>query len=93
MVVMPKTSPKLAMFEPKTLLIAIDVAPLNAAFKLTNSSGNEVVKDTTVNPIIILDNFNLEDNATETRTRYSPPISKKIKPIIKSRISTTIFFN
>ena len=60
------------MLEPTTLLIAIDGDPFKAAFKLTNSSGSEVAKETTVNPITILEIFSLSDNATEARTRKSP---------------------
>ena len=67
-----------AMFEPITLFKAIAGEPVRAAFKLTNSSGAEVAKLTTVIPITILEMFNLNDNATEERTKNSPPTTKRI---------------
>lgn len=78
--VIPKTKPILAIFEPTTLLIAIAGEPLNAAFKLTNNSGADVAKDTTVMPITSLEILNLKDNATEERTKNSPPITNKTNP-------------
>ena len=78
--VMPKNKPMLAIFDPITLLIAIAGDPVNAAFKLTRSSGIEVAKDTTVIPITSFEIFSLNDNATEERTKNSPPITNNIKP-------------
>ena len=65
--VIPRTNPILAMLDPITLLIAMDEDPLNAAFKLTQSSGKEVAKETTVKPTTILEMLSLNDNATEAR--------------------------
>jgi hypothetical protein len=63
-----------------------------AACKLTNNSGKEVAKETTVNPITSFDNFNLNDNATEERTKYSPPTTNSRKPIIIKTILIKINF-
>ena len=43
--------------------------------------GTEVANETTVNPITILGSLNLKERPTDALTRYSPPITKKIKPI------------
>ncbi|GAB1858755.1 hypothetical protein MHTCC0001_35950 [Flavobacteriaceae bacterium MHTCC 0001] len=76
----------LAILDPTTLLIAIAGEPDKAACKLTNSSGAEVAKDTTVIPITIFDISNLKDKATEDLTRNSPPTTSKINPRITQRI-------
>ena len=81
----PKTSPIFAIFEPTTLLTAMDGEPLIAALMLTINSGNEVAKETTVIPITNFEILNLNDNATDDLTINSPPTTskknpKKIKP-------------
>ena len=81
----PKTSPIFAIFEPTTLLTAMDGEPLIAALMLTISSGNEVAKETTVIPITNFEILNLNDNAIDDLTINSPPMTskknpKKIKP-------------
>ena len=76
----PKTSPIFAIFEPTTLLIAMDGEPLIAALMLTINSGNEVAKETTVIPITNFDILNLNDNATDDLTINSPPTTSKRKP-------------
>jgi hypothetical protein len=78
--VIAKTNPILAILEPTTLLIAIADAPCRAAFRLTKSSGTEVANETIVNPITILGSLSLKERPTDALTRYSPPITKKIKP-------------
>ena len=78
--IIDKINPIFAMLEPTTLFIAIADEPCKAAFKLTNSSGKEVANETTVKPITILGRFNLKERLTDARTRYSPPITKKIRP-------------
>lgn len=67
--VIPNTKPIFAILEPTTLLIAIAGEPLKAAFKLTNNSGADVAKDTTVMPITSFEILNLKDNATEDLTK------------------------
>jgi hypothetical protein len=80
MAVIPKTNPILAILEPMTLFNAIAGDPVNAAFKLTNNSGAEVAKLTTVIPITILEIFNLKDKATDDRTKNSPPTTNNNNP-------------
>ena len=78
--VIPRTNPILAILEPITLFMAIAGDPVNAAFKLTNNSGAEVAKLTTVIPMTIFEMFSLNDKATEDLTKNSPPTTNKIKP-------------
>ena len=80
MAVNPKTKPMLAIFEPMTLPKAISGEPSNAACRLTNSSGAEVAKETTVIPMTSFDILNLKDKATDDRTKNSPPITNKRSP-------------
>lgn len=81
--VIPKTRPIFAIFDPTTLLIAMAGDPLKAACKLTNNSGADVAKDTTVMPITNFEIFSLKESATEERTRYSPPTTNSTNPRIK----------
>ncbi|GAA3599504.1 hypothetical protein GCM10022396_16030 [Flavivirga amylovorans] len=74
------------------MLIAIAGDPDNAACTLTNSSGAEVAKDTTVIPMTILDILNLNDKATDERTRNSPPITNNVKPRMTQSILIKYFF-
>ena len=78
--VIPNTNPILAMLDPTTLFIAMAGEPESAAFKLTKSSGADVAKDTTVNPITNLEISSFMDNPTEALTKYSPPITRAINP-------------
>ena len=78
--VIPKTKPIFAMLDPITLPNEISEEPLNAACRLTNNSGAEVAKETTVKPITSLEIFNLKDSATEDLTKYSPPTTKRMNP-------------
>ena len=80
--VIPNTKPIFAILEPITFPNAMSDAPCNAACKLTNNSGAEVANDTTVIPITSLEILNLKDNATEERTKNSPPTTNKINPKI-----------
>ena len=91
--VIPKTNAIFAIFEPITFPKAKSGEPVNAAFKLTNNSGAEVAKDTTVIPIISFDKFNLKDSPTEERTKNSPPMTNNIKPIIINAILINYFFS
>ena len=54
---------------------------LSAACKLTNNSGTEVAKETTVIPITILEIFNLKDKLIAAFTKKSPPITNNMNPI------------
>ena len=82
----------LAILEPITLFKAIAGDPVNAAFKLTNNSGADVAKLTTVIPITILDMLNLNDRATDERTKNSPPTTNNNNPkIIHTRLITIKF--
>ena len=83
----------MAILEPTTLLIAIEGDPFKAAFRLTKSSGSEVAKETTVNPITILETLILSDNATEARTRKSPPTTSSANPNNIKIISISYIFN
>ncbi|GAA4818213.1 hypothetical protein GCM10023330_28840 [Litoribaculum gwangyangense] len=81
-----------AILEPTTLLIAIAGEPVRAACKLTNNSGAEVAKETTVIPITILEMLNLNDKATDERTKNSPPTTNNIKPRITHSKLINYFF-
>ena len=76
----PKTKPMFAILEPMTLPKAISDDPLKAACTLTNNSGADVAKETTVIPITTLESLNLNDNATDDLTKNSPPMTSKSKP-------------
>ena len=88
----PSTSPIFAILDPITLLIAMDGDPFIAAFKLTKSSGKDVANDTTVNPITILEILSLNDNATEARTKKSPPTTNSTNPSSIKTISIALIF-
>jgi len=68
------------------LLIAIAGASFNAACTLTNHSGAEVAKETTVIPITIFDIFSLKDKAIDALTKKSPPTTKSTKSKITQSI-------
>ena len=72
-VIIPRTSPILAIFDPITLPIAKFEKPFIVAFKLTISSGADVANETTVIPIIILGTENFNDKSTEDFVSMSPP--------------------
>jgi hypothetical protein len=80
--VIPSTNPILAMFEPITFPREISLNPSRAACILTNNSGAEVAKETTVSPMIIFDNLSLKDKPIAARTKNSPPTTKSAKPAI-----------
>ena len=85
-VVIPNTRAMLAMLEPITLPNAKSSEPLSVACKLTNSSGAEVAKETTVIPIINFDKFSLNDKPTEDRTKNSPPTTSNKNPRMINKI-------
>ena len=89
---MPKTKPMFAIFDPITLPIEISENPFNAACKLTNNSGAEVAKETTVKPITIFESLSLKDKPTEERTKNSPPTTKSNNPKKIKRMLILFFF-
>ena len=78
--VIAKTNPRLAIFEPNTFPIAKSGCPVKAERTLTINSGAEVAKDTTVIPITILGIEKRNERATEARISQSPPLIKRIIP-------------
>ena len=92
MAVKPNINPILAIFEPITLFMAIAGEPVKAACKLTNNSGTEVAKDTTVMPITIFEILNLKERATEDLTKNSPPTTNKTNPKITQTTLINKFF-
>lgn len=83
---MASTRPRLAIFDPTTLLSARSGKPSNAAFMLTISSGAEVAKETMVIPIIILDMLSLKEKATADFNNQLPPNISKDRPIMINNI-------
>ena len=79
-VIIPRTSPILAIFEPITLPKAKFENPFRVAFKLTISSGADVANETTVIPIIILETENFNDKSTEDFVSTSPPCDRRTIP-------------
>ena len=89
--VKPRTRPIFAIFEPITLLIAIDEEPFTAAFRLTKSSGSEVAKATTVIPITTLEILNFKEMAIDALTINSPPSTSNKNPEnIQNKVITSI---
>jgi hypothetical protein len=79
-VIIPRTSPILAIFDPITLPTAKFENPFRVAFRLTISSGADVANETTVIPIIILGTENFNDKSTEDFVSTSPPCDRRIIP-------------
>ena len=90
-VIIPRTSPMLAIFEPKTLPIAKFENPSSVAFKLTISSGAEVANETIVIPMIILGTENFKEISTEDLVSKSPPCESNIIPNKIPKKSKIIF--
>ncbi len=88
--VIPKTNPILAILDPITFPSAISETPSKAACKLTNNSGAEVAKDTTVIPITSLEILSLKESPTDALTKKSPPTTNNAKPAITR--NTLIYF-
>jgi hypothetical protein len=78
--VTPSTKAIFAIFDPIALPNAILLLPSNTALRLTNSSGAEVAKDTTVIPTTKVDIFIIRAKDTDPLTRNSPPKNNKTKP-------------
>lgn len=92
MAVIPRTKPIFAILEPTTLLIAIAGEPESAALRLTNNSGTDVAKETTVIPITNFEILSLKESATDDLTKNSPPITRRIKPKITKTKLINCFF-
>ena len=78
----PRINPTFPIFEPITFPTAILEKPSKADFMLTISSGAEVAMETTVNPIIILEIFNLRENPTDAFKSQSAPKTNNPNPTI-----------
>src|SRR5690606_6722845 len=78
------------MLEPTTFPIAISGKPSKAELILTMSSGAEVAKDTTVNPMTALDKPNFNDKPTADFKSQLPPIINKKSPEIINKIFINI---
>lgn len=84
--VIPKTKPKFAIFEPNTFEIARSGEPFIADFILTISSGADVAKETTVIPIKSFGIPNFIEIDTAALSKRLPPIIKMVKPKINKLI-------
>ena len=78
--VMPSTNAIFAILEPTTFPKAISLLPANTACKLTNNSGAEVAKETTVIPTTKVEMRIRKDKATEPLTKNSPPKYSNVRP-------------
>ena len=86
-VVIDKTKPRFAMFEPITFPKAISACPSIADLMLTISSGAEVANETIVIPIIILGICIRFAKHTADFKRKSPPKTNKKSPDKMKNIS------
>ena len=90
--VIPKTKPKLAMFEPIIFPMAKSGKPSKADLILTINSGAEVAKETTVIPIMILGILKRRDIETADLSKLFPPkINKENPTIINKKFINYIF--
>lgn len=78
--VKPNTNAILEILEPTTLPMEISGLPDNAASKLTNNSGADVPKETTVTPTTKVDILKCEESATPPLTSKSPLYNRIINP-------------
>ena len=85
-IVIPRTSPRFAIFEPNTFEIAKSGDPFRADLILTISSGADVANETTVIPISNFGIPNLRDIETAAFNNKFPPIIKIVKPKINNEI-------
>ena len=82
-----------AILDPITLPKAILLLPSITAFKLTNNSGAEVAKATTVIPTTRVEIFIFKAKDTEPLTKNSPPRNNKKKPSNKKNIGDITSLN
>ncbi len=88
----PKIRPILAMFEPIEFPTANSGESLRIEEILTNTSGIDVPKATTVIPRNISFNFNFVPSFAVLETKYSAPRTNKPKPEIKIKKFINIFY-
>ena len=88
----PKIRPILAMFEPIEFPTANSGESLIMDEILTNTSGIEVPRATTVIPRNISFNFNLAPSFDVLETKYSAPSTNKPRPDIKIRKFINMFY-
>ena len=86
----PRITKILIILLPRTLPRAIWVFPWMLAKIFTISSGAEVPKATTVNPIIKSETLSFFAIAEAPSTRKSAPLIRKINPIINSMYTNTL---
>ena len=82
---MPRIKKTLEILLPSTLPMAISVLPLALATILTNSSGVEVPKATTVRPMTRSEMLNLLAIEEAPSTRKSAPLINRTNPSKKRR--------
>ena len=92
-IIIPKTRPILAIFDPSTLDIAKSGEPKKADLILTINSGADVAKDTTVIPINIFAILNLRDIETaDFRSKFPPKINSANPKNKTKNVYEPIFF-
>ena len=79
-----------AILEPITFPKAISLLPFKTACKLTNNSGAEVAKETTVIPTTKVEIRIFKAKATDPLTNNSPPKKSKSKPNNKEIVGLII---
>ena len=82
---MPRIKKTLEILLPSTLPMAISVLPLALATMLTNSSGVEVPKATTVSPMTRSETLNFLEIAEAPSTSRSAPLMSKTNPSRKKK--------
>ena len=84
---MPSTKARLEILDPTTFPIAKSGASFRVEFKLTKSSGAEVLKATIVRPTISGLILNLSANREDPVTSTSPPKMSVPNPIPKKALN------
>tara|TARA_B110000881_G_C18502961_1_gene477930 strand:+ start:208 stop:480 length:273 start_codon:yes stop_codon:yes gene_type:complete len=82
----------LAIFEPKTLEIDKSGEPINADLMLIISSGAEVARETTVNPIKSLGILNFKEIETADFNKKFAPKTRTISPENNNKIEFISIF-
>ena len=80
----PKTTSRLKILEPSTLLTARSLLPRSAAVTLTESSGILVPNATTVRPMMIVGTFNIFATLELPSTKKSAPLINNTNPMINN---------
>lgn len=81
----PRISIMFARLLPITLPTAMPGTPVNAALRLTSSSGRDVPKPTMVRPITIGETSKRQAGATAPRTTISPPATRSTNPATREK--------